>query len=92
MTKSKPSFKPLLVTDDVEVARIDGALMFRSWDEVECDFSHWVPVDSSMLEVINEMRTASIEGVARALSGDSTHNLGEVTALAIVHAVRTESA
>lgn len=81
-------FKPLIVNDDVEVARTNGALMFRAWDEVESDFSDWVAVDPAVLAVIDTMPTASTEDVARALADDSTHNLGEVTALAIVCAVR----
>lgn len=79
----------LIQTDSVEVARIDGALSYRAWDEVECDFTAWLTVHSSVLDAIRSMATASNEDVMRALSDDSTHNLSDEAALAIVEAVRS---
>lgn len=78
----------LIVTHNVEVARIDGALSFRAWDEVESDFGQWRAADAEVLAVIEALPTVSDFAVAAVLSGDSTHNLSEDAALAIVQAAR----
>ncbi|MFM0608661.1 hypothetical protein PQR05_29445 [Paraburkholderia sediminicola] len=81
-------FKKLIENYHAEVALLQGVLSFRTWDEVTGDFMGWRAVDGEVLAVIEAMPTASDAEVVRALSDDSTHNLSDETALAIVQAVR----
>jgi hypothetical protein len=82
------SFQELVVTIKTEVARIDGALSFRAWDEVEDDFGPWHPVDSFVTSYIAANPLTSTEDIADILSGNSVCNLSNETALAIVRAAR----
>jgi hypothetical protein len=79
----------LIETMSAQVARIDGVLSFRAWDDVADDLGPWHPVDSFVITSIEvTFSYMNDQDLADTLSGNSVCNLSNETALAIVRAVR----